>query len=340
MSTIKQIAEIAGVSRGTVDRVLNNRGGVNGETEKRILMISSSLNYSPSKAGQNLAIRKKNIKFGCILFSSSSANPFFESVEEGIRSKAVELNEYGVFVDVQYSDFDNWQKQIDLLDFFMGNNYNGIAITPVNDPRVAEKLKELAENGIPIVTDNSDILNSGRIAYVGSNYRLAGRTAAGLFNLFCSRGANVGIVTGSPNILCHTERIAGLTECINEAFPNLRIKDTAVNHDDDIESYIETKKMLDVNSDINALFLVAAGVQGACKAAIESGRKMTIISYDCVPSTKKLISDGIISATIDQQPHYQGRMPLEILFNFITTGLKPEQEFFYTNVVIKIKENL
>lgn len=59
MVTIKQIADLAGVSRGTVDRVLNNRSGVNPETEVRVRKILTALNYSPSKAGQNLAIKKK-----------------------------------------------------------------------------------------------------------------------------------------------------------------------------------------------------------------------------------------------------------------------------------------
>lgn len=340
MTTIKQIAEIAGVSRGTVDRVLNNRGGVNQTTERHIREIARSLNYSPSKAGQNLAIRKKNLKFGFVLFSSSGSNPFFNDVEEGIRSKAVELEEYGVFVDIQYSDFDSWQRQIDLLEKFRKDGYNGVAITPVNDSRVAEKAAELTREGIPVVTVNSDIENSGRIAYVGSDYRLSGRTAAGLFNLICKGCATIGIVSGSNNILCHTERIEGFTERIKEAYPSLKIKDVAINHDDDIESYIETKKLLDNNKDIDALFLTAAGVQGACKAAAESGRGLKIVSYDCVPATKRLVASGVISATIDQQPRYQGRMPLEILFDYAATGLSPKQERFITNVVIKIGENL
>jgi len=84
MPTIKQIASLAGVSRGTVDRVLNNRGGVNPETELRIREMLTSLNYSPSKAGQNLAIKKKNLKFGYVISGKSGSNPFFNEVEKGL----------------------------------------------------------------------------------------------------------------------------------------------------------------------------------------------------------------------------------------------------------------
>ena len=51
MATIKQIAEMAGVSRGTVDRVLNNRGSVNANTAARVREIAEKLNYKPNKAG-------------------------------------------------------------------------------------------------------------------------------------------------------------------------------------------------------------------------------------------------------------------------------------------------
>ena len=55
MATLKEIADLAGVSRGTVDRVLNHRGSVNPQTEKKILEIVQALDYKPNKAGIVLA---------------------------------------------------------------------------------------------------------------------------------------------------------------------------------------------------------------------------------------------------------------------------------------------
>ena len=62
MATIKQIAEKAGVSRGTVDRVLNNRSGVNEETARKVLEIAKLLNYKPNKAGKALAAQKNKFQ--------------------------------------------------------------------------------------------------------------------------------------------------------------------------------------------------------------------------------------------------------------------------------------
>ena len=62
MATIKEIAELAGVSRGTVDRVLNNRGAVNPKTARKVLEIAQALDYKPNRAGIVLAAQKKNLK--------------------------------------------------------------------------------------------------------------------------------------------------------------------------------------------------------------------------------------------------------------------------------------
>ena len=71
MATIKEIAELAGVSRGTVDRVLNHRGFVNAETEKKVLEIANLLNYQPNKAGMALAAQKKKYLIGILRGSCS-----------------------------------------------------------------------------------------------------------------------------------------------------------------------------------------------------------------------------------------------------------------------------
>ena len=65
--TLQQIAEAAGVSRGTVDRALNNRGRIRPEVEERIKRIAREMGYQPSRAGRALAMAKRKIRIGVIL---------------------------------------------------------------------------------------------------------------------------------------------------------------------------------------------------------------------------------------------------------------------------------
>ena len=136
-------------------------------------------------------------------------------------------------------------------------------------------------------------------------------------------------------------RIEGFTSTLSEKGERIHIVETIENHDDDNESYEKVKEMLASHPEINVLYFAAGGVAGGCRAAVESGRidAMRIFTYDCVPSTKKLLDDGIITATICQQPYKQGYLPVELLSRYLIEGISCE-EFHYTDIDIRIKENL
>lgn len=340
MATIKEIATLAGVSRGTVDRVLNNRGSVNPATEEKIREIAKALDYKPNRAGLVLAAQKKKIKLGVILLSNE--NPFFVDVEEGVLEKAEELSGYNCTVIIKHVSMDV-EEQLETMETLVEDEeVNGIAMVPYNDERIRDYINELSDRGIPVVTLNTDIENSKRLAYVGSHYTRSGETAAGLMSLFSSPCLNVGIITGSNNILCHTERIAGFINCLKQHKRTFQIIDVIENHDDEFESFEKTSKLLKAHPEINALFFVAGGVYGGCRSITSMGleNKLRVIAFDKVPTTKELVEKGVIAATICQQPKVQGSKPLSILHAYLTTGELPEKEYNYVAVDIRIKENI
>nr|MBQ8253300.1 LacI family DNA-binding transcriptional regulator [Lachnospiraceae bacterium] len=339
MATIKEIADLAGVSRGTVDRVLNKRGSVNPQTAQKILEIAQALDYKPNRAGLVLAAQKKNLKLGVILFGEG--NPFFDDVIAGIRHKEEELACYNCSVVIKRVAVDT-DEQIRAIDDLLKEGVNGIAISPTNDARLASKIDEIYEQGIPVVALNTDIKNCKRLAFVGSNYYQSGATAAGLMRLMAKEDdVRIGIIAGSSEVLCHTERIAGFKHAI-EKCEHIKLVETIMNHDDDFVSYDMTSQLLKSHPEINALFFAAGGVYGGCRSVLAQNRSkdMTIITFDQVETTKEMIMKDVISATICQEPFVQGSRPLDILFTYLATGELPEQEHNYTAVDIRIKENL
>ena len=110
MATIKEIASLAGVSRGTVDRVLNHRGAVNPQTEAKILEIVRALDYKPNKAGIVLAAQKKNLRLGVVLLGIG--NPFYDDVLSGVHDKAAELEGYNCSVLIRQTEY-SLEQQLD-----------------------------------------------------------------------------------------------------------------------------------------------------------------------------------------------------------------------------------
>lgn len=274
-----------------------------------------------------------------ILFGEG--NPFFDEVIDGIRHKEEELACYNCSVSIKRVAVDT-DEQIRAIDTFVEEGVNGIAISPTNDVRLAAKIDELYDLGIPVVALNTDIKNCKRLAFVGSNYYQSGATAAGLMRLMAKDDAvNIGIIAGSSEVLCHTERIAGFKHAI-EKYDHINVVETIMNHDDDFISYDMTTQLLKSHPEINALYFAAGGVYGGCRSVIarKQTQNMTIITFDQVATTKEMIAKDVISATICQEPFIQGSKPLDILFTYLATGDLPDQEYNYTAVDIRIKENL
>lgn len=339
MATIKEIAALAGVSRGTVDRVLNNRGAVNPATAQKINEIAKALNYKPNKAGLALAAQKKKLKLGVILFSTD--NPFFADVLKGVLEKAEDLAGYNCTVLVKQIPI-NVEAQLNAIDELIREKVNGIALAPQNDNRIRARINALYEQGIPVVTLNTDIENTKRIAYVGSNYTKSGATAAGLMRRMTHGIVHIGIISGSSNILCHTERIAGFINTLKPEQNQMHIVTIIETQDDEIESYEQTSHLLKAHPEINALFFAAGGVYGGCRAitSLDLADKLCVIAFDKAETTEEFLRKGVLSAVICQQPRIQGQKPLELLFAYLSSGELPEKEYNYTAVDIRILENI
>ncbi len=336
--TIKQISEICGVSRGTVDRVLNNRGRVKPQTEQLVRNAAAQLGYVPNIAGKALAAKKKAFTIGCLM--NSEGNVFFDDVLRGIRRAEGELADYDTKILLKTMKGYDVARQLELIDE-LAPQVNALVITPISDPQIEARLNALCQTGLCVVAVNNDIENTGRLSYVGSDYYKGGETACGMLGMMTGGSARVGILTGSVRVLGHARRIAGFKNVMNSKFPDLQVVDFAETNDDEIIAYDVTRTMLENHSDINALYVVAGGVYGVCRAVLSMrmNKKVKIICFDKTPTTVEMMKKGMIAATICQQPYTQGYRSVRIAFDYLVSGIKPNPEYIM-KTEIKILENL
>ena len=177
--TLQQIAEAAGVSRGTVDRALKDRGRVKPEVAEKIKKIAQEMGYQPSRAGRALAMAKRNIKIGVIL--QSAKTPFMKMVLKGILSAKQEVEGFGGTVEVFQIPGVDAGRVMEIMEELHAQEYSGIALVPSEDSMLKKIINVFTEEyEIPVVTLNSDVEDTKRICYVGQNGIQSGKTAAGL----------------------------------------------------------------------------------------------------------------------------------------------------------------
>ncbi len=329
--TISKIAQLSGVSRGTVDRVLHGRGKVNSSTEKKVLLCAKELGYKPNKVGMALAVRKKKHRVAVIICVAQ--NPFFKDVMAGIEGMEQEFRHYGMSVEIfRLTKFDP-HEQIQIINS-VKDEISGLIITPIDHPNVKELLNKLK---IPIVNLNTDIEGTDRIAYVGTDYKQGGKIAAGAIRLLKPCKAFIGIVNGSQKFYGHKLREKGFTD---ELKGDYSVLPTVYCEDDDVLAFEVTSKLLTENPKIDALFIAAAGVHGSCRAVISSGREdIVIVCFDATETSIELIKKGLIKVVICQNPMLQGKQSMQIMLEFLVTGLNPEPGNYIIEHQIKIKQN-
>lgn len=337
--TIKQIAEISGVSRGTVDRVLNGRGHVTPEKEAFIRQVAQQLGYKPNLAGKALAARKKSFMIGVLL--TSEGIPFFNEVIRGIHVAAEKLQEYGIQLTMHTIKGYHPHIQVQELDE-LAQTANAIILNPIDDPVVCQKINELADSGICVITVNTDIEHSRRLCYVGCNYRKGGEIACGIMGLLTNGHANIAILTGSRKVLGHRQRIEGFQAVMREKYPDFHIIAMDETNDDDIVAFEVTQRILTNHPEINSIFLVAAGHYGVHRALLSLGleHRVCVIPFDHTPETQEMMRRGTIRATICQQPFVQGFEAMQIAFRYLVNGEVPENGQYIVKNEIKILENL
>ena len=337
-ATIKLIAEKAGVSRGTVDRVLNDRGGVSPVTKKRVMDIAARLGYTPNQAGLALAARKKGYTIDVILCSVE--NEFFKDVICGLKRGMQEAENFGIRVNILEMKGYDVETQASLLKK-AGEEANLVILNAINDRAIIRQVKALKKKGIPTIVVNTSLECDDVLAAVCVDYIESGATAAGLMGLMLGDDADIVIAMGSKNVLGHNERVAGFLDNIKKRHPEYRILRIFETKDDVERAYRTMREELISHPETSAVYITSGGQAGVCRAIEEAGRKdIVVITSDSTETVRQYVKKGIIRATVVQEPEKQGYEAMRAGIYYLVYGELPDRVQTDIRNEIYIRENL
>ncbi|MFO1131047.1 MAG: LacI family DNA-binding transcriptional regulator [Hyphomicrobiales bacterium] len=313
-ATIEDVAEEAGVSVATVDRVLNGRAAVRPQTAERVEKAIRRLNYQPDRLAARLA-RAREYRFCFIL--PEGANAFMLALGDAVQDEALRMAREKVVIDLRYTDVFDAQKLATTLDS-IGPVYDGVAVVALDHPRVREAINALAERGVTVVTLVSDVPSSRRIHYVGIDNSAAGRTAATLMGRYLSgRRGKVGLIAGSLSLRDHIERQFGFEQVMAHDFPNLTILPVREGRDDRDKVQAVSEQLLADHPDLIGLYNVGAGSGGIAAALEQAGRarEVVFITHELTDDTRRALIDGTIDIIINQDAGHEVRSAIRVLMS-------------------------
>jgi len=176
---IKDIALKAGVSIGTVDRVLHMRGDVSAATQSRVMAIVEEYGYTPNVIARTLS-SKKQLQIGIVIPDSSDRNPYWEMPIQGISKAAGELSRFNTGIIEAYFDASDEASFREAFDKVFTQNPDGMVMNPVFGHNSLDQIRQLDEAGIPYVSIEVNVEGIDKLGHFGQDAFQSGRVAASL----------------------------------------------------------------------------------------------------------------------------------------------------------------
>lgn len=338
--TLQQIAEACGVSRGTVDRALRDRGGIRPEVAQRIKDTARQLGYIQRRASPQTDLRP--IRIGVILHTHNSA--FVQKIEGYMRDYPKQAM-LPIDVVIRSMDDTNVAHQLALIDEMVNNDeVDGLVLMPLASSQIGDKINEVSEErNIPVVTVNTDITDCNRLAYVGPNNIDCGRSAAALLAMSMGKKGRVLPILGQRSgHYVDTRRLNGFLSEMAEHYPDIEVLPPEYCYLDAGMAERITRRALQNIEGLSGIYLSTVGRKGVYTALQQTGNagKVHVVVHDLVDENLKMVEDGVVDFAIGQESKVQGSLPLKLLYLYIVKHISPEKRENITEIEIKFRCNL
>lgn len=340
MVTMQQIADRCGVSRGTVDRALHHKEGVREEVAERIRATAREMGYISNRLVMQ---QTRQWKIGVVLHSGHSA--FVQMLCELFESFSERELIPNITVIVRVMQDMDVQHQLTLIDELVTTEHiDGLALMPLANTLVRDRINTLSEQqGIPVVTFNTDITDANRLAYVGADNIAAGRAAAALLGMVMQgRGSVLPILGQRSGHYADSQRYTGFLNEMAENFPCIRILHPECSFLDENLAERIASRAIHSDEEVNGFYLTSAGREGVYRAvnAAENREKIHIVVHDITEGNVRMVKQGTVDFIIGQDVKTQGTLPIRLLYDYLERHQFPKERMNITDITIKFRCNV
>lgn len=331
--SISEIVAATGLSRATVDRVLNKRPGVHPRTHAHVLRVLARLESDGQpRLEETFAFKRRDAhRFGIVI---QAGETFTRSVLDRVQKLN---NGESSAANLEAAASRSDEETIERIQT-LGRNLDGIALVSKNIEPVKSVLKELRDAGKHVVALVSDLDATVRNAYVGIDNRAAGQLAAFLLGRCLERAgeAKVAVVVGYFSYLCQEDREIGFRSLLRQRFPQIEIVEVIKGDDSREATYEAALRLLKNRRDIAGIYNVAGGNFGLAKAIDEArlDRHPVYIAHEVNEVTEPLLRKGVIDFLISQNIDSLVRTSRQVLTDLrLSAGSVRELNYLPVQVV-------
>ena len=310
--TITDLANAAGLSVSTVNRLLHGTGSVRPETIERILDAAQDIGfYGLGALREHRRANLRHRRLGFLLQQSHRA--IYQLWAKAIDMAAARRADAVVEPVIRFEDDLSPEAVVAHL-MALGQTSDAVAVITADHPLISQAIDDLRGKGTPVIAYVTDLSAAGRAGFVGTDNWKAGRTAAWFISQTACRPGKVIPLVGSHRYQCQDISDASFRSYMRERAPDFHVQDTCLTNEEPDTAYEMVRRLIDGESDLIGIFVNGGGISGVLRAMREfdvARRKdIRIVCRDIGPEARKGLVEGLITAAL---PHSLKKMPEELI---------------------------
>jgi LacI family transcriptional regulator len=338
--TVHEIAALAGVSIGTVDRVLHKRGRVSAETRARIESIIKQYRFTPNPTARQLK-RNRPYRFCALIPRRDQDAGYWGQIIAGIERAAGEIKPLGVQTEIV--EFDRYAPADfeRISDAVSSGKPEGLLFAPIMQKRTISFVERICSEKIPLVFVDSDMPGTTPLCVIGQDSFSGGYLAGRLFHLFAGQvSMPVAILDAHRDDYNIKLRRDGFLKYSQEYNFPVIVHEYSDYDNGDI-SVRKIAQFLKEHNNLSGLFITNCMAHRVAEAVQRQKKKepFLLVGYDLIPSNRQLLLQGRINAIISQRPEEQGREALLTLFRSVVLE-QPVESRLEIPLDVYIRENI
>lgn len=310
--TISDLANAAGVSVSTVNRLLHGSSSVRQDTIDQILKAAEEIGfYGLGTIRDRRRDALPHYKLGFLL--QQSHRPLYRLWAEGIVAAARQRPDCVIEPAVVFED-DLSPEAVSSNLLKMGQTCAAIAVVTADHPLISQAIDELRRKGVPVITYISDLSAASRAGFVGTDSWKRGRTAAWFISQTVRGSGKVAPLIGSNRYQCQDVSDASFRSYMRENAPEYHVTETLLTHEEPDKAYAIVRELIASEPSLKGIFVNGGGISGVLRALRElpgeRQREIRLVCSDIGPETRKGLSEGLITASLS---HPLDKMPQELI---------------------------
>ena len=328
--TLQDVAQEAGVSLATVNRVVCAAPGVRPDTARKVAEAAVRVGYhGRNLIAQNVLRAAPSVRMGFVLHKGKQA--FYQNFAEELRRAAQSTATARVSIEIVFAQSQAPADVARLMHEMVGR-VDILAATAVNHGAVTDAVEALAQAGLSCVALLSDFAQNRRLSYFGLNNLKIGRGAAHMLSVAAQRPGKIALFVGGNRWHGHELRETGFRSQFREAAPGFHVLDTMINLETRQLTYEATLDLLSRHADLAGIYLAGGGMEGAIAALREEtppGR-IALVVNEMTPESRRAMDDGYVTMIMGTPLAQLCRDLVDTMAHSVIapTATIPSQKFF------------